>query len=195
MTDAGPEAEEQIQADEVITYRLDHRDTIVEVSQTWNHFALSNNATEKTLAKAVIGCTVFSFILGDPTRMYFQALLQQARILGRSLARNYRCDSPELKRYMEMRLTPEPEGIVRLDHTIQRVEPLKPSLSFQPASRVTSETIGRCSVCARLTTGLRWVQPEEVLKQGQFPRDGAIPVRYLVCPDCVTSSLKASSLA
>lgn len=195
MTNTEPDEGNLIQAGDVITCWLDEHDTIVEVSQTWDRFALSNNADKKTLARGVIGRTIFSFIIGDPTRMYLQALLQQVRILGRSLARTYRCDSPELKRYMEMRLTPEESGLVRIDHTLLRVEPFSQPVSFYPADFVSSTTIGRCSVCANLKTDLRWIPPEKVLEQAKILYSVALPVSYLVCPACLDRLMDEAAAA
>ncbi len=184
MSDISMVKEGQVKERGLITYLLDRDDIIIEVSQAWNSFAISNNADKNTLADSVIGHNIFSFILGDSTRMYMQVLLQQARILGHSPSRKYRCDSPELKRYMQMLLIPEPDGVVRVEHTLERVESFEQPISFSPAVVTNPSTVFRCSICARLKIGSVWIFPEDALDQEHIPCDTVIPVRYLVCPLC-----------
>lgn len=186
MPDTAPLDESLLLVGEVVSYWLYSKDTIIKVSQTWNRFALSNNATAEILEESVIGKNTYSFIVDDPTRMYLQVLLQQPRLLRTTVAKKYRCDSPGLKRYMEMRLTPEPEGLVRLDHTLEQLEPFNRPLTFHPASASSRATVCRCSICARLCIGSCWIIPEEAEAEGLIQPDALVPVTYLVCPVCQT---------
>jgi len=180
--------ESPVQIGEVTTYWLDTKDLITAVSSSWNHFALNNNAGKNSLAQNVIGQNIYSFIISDPTRMYLQILIQQARVLGNTVAKKYRCDSPQLKRYMEMRITPEQTGQIRLDHLLERVEPFVRPISFYPASSGGTATAYRCSICARLYLAGCWVMPDDAITEGLISLDAPLPVIYTVCPVCQPSS-------
>jgi len=168
-----------------ICYWLDIGDVIVDITGEWNSFAQENNAQELE-RRRVIGRNLLSFIQGDVTRMYVRTLIQSARLMRKPLVRAYRCDSPEQRRYMEMRLCLEDSGLLRWEHRLVRIEPLPRRLEFRVLDGpVRPPRIVRCSICNRLKQRAGWVEPDA----GEIPcpeGDGQIPVIYGVCPGCLT---------
>ena len=166
-----------------IRYWTDSSDTIVAVSPGWNEFASRNNGVELDTER-VIGCKLLSFIQGDVTRMYVRTMIESARLRHEPIVRQYRCDSPELKRFMEMRITLEASGLLCWEHRMLQAETLGRPLAFAtlPAGKVRHLVL-RCSICNRLKSEQGWLEPD-VWSGAGATTGGIITVAYGVCPDC-----------
>lgn len=170
--------------DQKVSYWLDREDRIIQVNPLWDRFALANGGENRLLSSEIQGCRVFDFITGDQTRMYLEALLQHARFLNRSVSRSYRCDSPTMKRFMSMRLTPATEGLVQLDHTLLKSEPLYPPVIYHHEPDPKATALPRCSVCTRLLIKDNWLTPEDAETLGFLIPGKPLPVTYRICPTC-----------
>lgn len=164
-------------------YRLDTQDRIVAAGGAWDQFALANDAND-LLAERVIGSSIFDYVYGDVSVMFLRTLLNGARTLQRSTLRPYRCDSPGIKRFMEMVVEPDGRGGVTIHHRLLRTEPLPATLRFAVRPGATPVTT-RCSMCNRLKVAGGWQEPETVWADGQLIPEQATPVIYGVCPDCL----------
>ncbi len=173
-----------------ICYWLDIGDVIVDISGGWKAFAEQNNA-QALEARRVIGRNLLSFVHGDVTRMYVRTLIQSARLLRKPLLRPYRCDSPDQRRYMEMRLTLENSGLLRWEHRLKRSEPLARRLEFRAVNQpLRPHCVVRCSMCNRLKSSQDWAEPD-VEEIPELADTGTIPVIYGVCPNCLTGLPKS----
>lgn len=166
---------------EVVTYQVSGDNVIVSVGGGWNAFAAKNNAYQLT-GRGILGVPLYSFISGDSTRMYIEALLRSARVLGQTLVRPYRCDSPEMRRYMEMVIQPAGNGLITLEHRLLREEPLARAVSFRVTA--SGEYYVRCSMCNRLKDAAGWQESDEI---GRIDARSSLPVIYGVCPTCLQS--------
>lgn len=166
-----------------ICYWLDISDVIVEIGPGWDDFARENNALELD-ARKVVGRNVIDFVSGDVTKMYVRTILQSARLLRSPLVRLYRCDSPDQRRFMEMRLTLQDDGLLKWEHRMIRAENLQRRMSFRLATGTqAARCVVRCSMCNRLKSAKGWHEPD--LAPSPVPVENeAIPVIYGVCPDC-----------
>jgi len=179
-------------ADFDICYWLDVGDVIVDIAPGWESFAQENDAHDLDIRR-VIGRNLLSFVQGDVTRMYVRTLIQSARLLRKPLIRPYRCDSPDHRRFMEMRLTVEKSGLLRWEHRQVRSEPLARRLEFQAINiPVKPHAVVRCSMCNRLKSRHGWTEPD-LPDIPEVHQNGAIPVIYGVCPNCLTSLPKRRS--
>lgn len=162
-------------------YWLDHASHIVGVDGPWDRFALENEG-EAACAERVIGQPLLHFVSGDEARMWIDTLLQLARLTGEVLERSYRCDSPELQRFMNMRLVPEDSGMMRVEHHLvsvrQRIRPVR----FLPVSSYQATLRLRCSICGRIKEQGEWMEAEQLSDNG--PAISPIKVAYTVCQWC-----------
>lgn len=166
-----------------ICYWLDIGDLIVDIAPGWEKFAQENNARELEPRK-VIGRNIIDFVAGDVTKMYVRTILQSARLMRRPLVRAYRCDSPDQRRFMEMRLSMESNGLLRWEHRMLRSENLQRRMEFRPAANLqSSRCVVRCSMCNRLKSPAGWCEPDVAALPARF-EDGVVPAIYGVCPDC-----------
>ena len=148
--------------------------------------AAENGASELTEG-AVIGKSLFSFIAGDPTRMFIESMIQAVRFRHEPVRQVYRCDSPTLRRDMEMLLLPDSGEGVRVIHRTLRVSPLLRPRFFQQAEHASRNVSMRCSMCNRLNRHGRWWQPDEApIRENLVGTHLLQPIEviYCVCADC-----------
>jgi hypothetical protein len=159
-----------------VVYWLDRNDRIVDLNEAWAAFARSNGG-EGLEPEAVLGRPLRQFVSGDPTRMWLDAVLALARLKGEPVERAYRCDCPDLQRFMKMRVVPEKGEVLRLEHHLLSSRP-RPAVRFIPCSQsVDGKPILRCSICCRIQDGENWREPA--------PRqEGPYLVVYTVCSEC-----------
>lgn len=168
-----------------LCYWLDIGEVIVDIALDWDQFACENNAPE-LVKRNVIGRHLLGFVAGDVTRMYVRTLIQSARLMRQPMVRQYRCDSPDTRRYMEMRLSIEDGGLLRWEHRQLSHEKLRNPFNFVHASEMhIRRPHVRCSICNRLKGRRGWSEPDdyEILLP---PTEAIVPVIYGVCPDCLS---------
>lgn len=163
-------------------YELDAEGRVTAVCPAWDAVASRAGAHAGTLQGSVIGQPLMRFISGDATRMYMDAALQAVRVTGQPRTLRYRCDTPVVRRSMEMTLRPRAGGAVRIEHRLidqqTRVRGLTCCTDDAPGTRATGAEIMRCSVCLRLQrASLPWEEPEQVASPW-------LVVRYTVCARC-----------
>ena len=168
-------------------YWIDSRDRIIRVSEAWDDFAMANNG-DGTRGESVIGKRLWRFIQGDATRMWLDAILGQARISGNVLVKPYRCDSPTLKRFMQMTVCSDPYGGVRLEHELLRTEAMDAAVEVRFALDHFPETILRCSICNKLNIGKQWHEPDDTAVQRRLVAGSPLKIAFGVCDDCLQLS-------
>lgn len=166
-----------------ICYWLDVGDTIVDIAPGWEHFANANDAPDLDVRR-VIGRNLMNYVHGDVTRMFVRTLIQSARLLRRPLVRPYRCDSPEVRRDMEMRLCVEDSGLLRWEHRLVSATPFERRIAFAPAEPTEARRCTvRCSMCNRLKSPRGWHEPVDQPPPAETC--SPLPVIYGVCPECL----------
>lgn len=159
-----------------VAYVLDSKDHIISVSEAWNKFADENDGVNLA-AQDVCGRRIWDFVTGDATRMWLEALFQFARIRGTSLDRHYRCDSPDLKRFMFMHIDFEQGGILHISHEILATEQRTDPVYIKYGANTNN--MKRCSICGRVNHGV-WQEP---LAEHADKFIGIIVI-YTVCEEC-----------
>ncbi len=167
-------------ASAVFRYRLDRNHRIIWLDGPWDRFAEDNDGAEAQSA-AVIGKPLWRFIRGDATRMWLQALFQLARVGGRRVEKPCRCDSPELRRHMNMAVTALPDGSLLVELELLREEPRDSRLEVMPLEHGPRSAC--CSVCGRLHWRGAWREADEAVGG----EETVIAAWYTVCPECRAS--------
>ena len=172
-------------SDSAMSYTLDEADCIVAVGGAWDDFARVNQG-DAVLSSKVIGRKLDQFIHDDVTRMFVRSLLMAARLLGKPISRPYRCDAPELKRFMEMTVTPDARGCLEVKHRELRIEPMLHRVRLVAAPPGSQAVFTkRCSLCNRVQTQGVWSEVDAAVLAGRLTDSGAgLKVFYGVCPDC-----------
>ena len=178
---------------EEVIYWLDASDRIQAVNASWDAFARENDG-EAILEDRVLGKPIRQFISGDPTKMWLDTLVAYARISEEKITREYRCDSPDTKRFMEMSVAPEADKQVRLTHRILKVEAMEPPVAFETAPESASDAAlnpapnqiqflcFRCSICNRVQVQGQWQEGDAAARAGHL--DPSPRVIYRVSESC-----------
>ncbi len=157
---------------------LDSRNCIVSVSGAWDDFAADNGGVE-LYSVHVKGRSIWEFVTGDATRMWLDAVFQLARLKNVMIERNYRCDSPDLKRFMVMRIFSEQDELIRVEHELLSTELRTLPIYMNYGTDRTKKLHKRCSMCGRLHVN-DWIEP----KQDVADSSSEILVYYTICEDC-----------
>lgn len=160
------------------TYVLDDRNRICSVSGVWDEFA-DENGGRKLSSNDVCGRTIWDFVAGDATRMWLDAIFQLTRLRGTCLERSYRCDSPDVKRFMRMRVLADQGRFLRIEHEILATEPRAAPVPIHYGANALDGIHRRCSICGRVHIG-RWQEP----LAEHVDASNRIMVIYTVCEDC-----------
>jgi hypothetical protein len=170
-----------------MSYTVDNTNTIVAVSGVWDEFARDNGG-ENILASKIIGRQLEQFIQGDDTRMFVRTMLMSARTLHRPIYRPYRCDSPTLKRFMEMTLLPRADGVLEVIHRELHNEPIFHNIPVVAApSGAGWAFLKRCSLCNRVHAQGVWSEIDDAIEANRLQVNAPnLKVIYGVCPDCLT---------
>ena len=163
-----------------IAYLLDNDNNILEVGGPWDEFA-NENGGENTTTEAVLGQTIWKFIEGDITRLWLKSAFQHARLKANPIERPYRCDSPDIKRFMLMRITPRTDGALRIEHTLIREEKREKPVHIKTGNADSIYKVrARCSFCGRVKDNELWEEP----RSEHARASSEIIVMYSICEDC-----------
>ena len=178
-----------MQTETPTTYRLDKNNRILSVGGPWDEFAQANGGIA-ACASRIQGRLIWEFVSGDITRMWIEVLLQLVIVRQETMERTYRCDSPDLKRFMRMRITPDGSGILRVEHALLSVEKRINPVYVRPLALASGRRARfRCGICGRIENEGAWVEPDA--KHGGA--SGIVTVLYTVCQGCMRAMPDASS--
>lgn len=169
---------------ERVTYEVNSHDEIIAVGDDWVAFARTNAAAH--LTDRVIGRSLWDFVSGPSTQHVYRELLARVRA-GRTTSFAYRCDSPELRRFMRMTMIPRADGVVAFDsvtlRTETRVAPIPDLLSANNAD--ADPGLRMCSWCKRVAVAESWEELETAVENlGLFALSQPPSITHAVCPTC-----------
>lgn len=179
---------------DLLTYQIDGADRITSVSGSWDLFAAANDGG--TRATDVVGHSLWDFVAHDTTRQVYRDLIARVRG-GRPVAFSYRCDSPTLRRFMQMTMRPGANGTVTFDSRMLRTEPREaPAVTISPDIR-TGDLLRICGWCKRVAVAdNEWVEIElAVDRLGLMAGRSPVGVTHGICPECFTRVMEAADVA
>lgn len=173
------------QADKrVFIHTVDPEGNITAVNDEWVEFARENGAPQ-LVREAVAGRALWEFMEGMETRHISRLLLDKARRSGKGLTIPYRCDSPDLKRFMEMEIVPLDNGTVEFRSRILKVEKREPVRLLDPNAGRGDEFLTICSWCRRARIASEWVELDEAVKKLDLFSSASLPqLTHGMCQDC-----------
>jgi len=171
-----------------LTYRIDAADRLTAVSEAWDAFANDNNGADATAA-SVLGRPLWDFISDATTIELYRQVLARIRE-GKAMTYSFRCDSPDCRRLLEMRIR-------RVDHT-GAVEFRTETLSSGPRAlppvsqgdgsvgAEQEELIRMCGWCNRVDVEGEWLEVEEALPRLPLLEYPALPMlTHGICETCL----------
>lgn len=173
-------------ADSTVTvHRIDRRGTIVQVNAAWLAFAKANRYPGDPAS--VIGHSLWSYISDLETRHIYKELVERARTSG-SLRVPYRCDAPNLRRFLEMTIAFDATtDTISFTSRMLRTEarPRQPLLDPETV-RLEEQFLRLCSWCKRGEYGAQeWIEIEQMVDRlGLFEQERMPRITHVICPAC-----------
>lgn len=166
-------------------YHLDFSDRIVFVDENWSIFALDNDAPFLTKEK-VINTNIYDYISDAETRHIYEVLLDNIRGKGKEKKFPFRCDSPRLRRYMEMRIFPSTKGNVIIKTKILKEEQREELPLLEKDIVRSEEYIRMCSWCKKIfIKNDEWVEVEDAIRAlSLFSHDMPPQITHTICTPC-----------
>ena len=112
---------------QTLIYEVDKNGVIISIKGPWDKFAKSNSG--KSLAKSeTIGRNLFEIVRG-PGVIHVYRLMHDVLFSNpaRTIVFAYRCDAPDMRRFMKMEMKASVERIVYRS-TVEKEEPVSPPI-------------------------------------------------------------------
>ena len=170
---------------ETIEYRIDHQGVLIYVSDSWTQFALDNGSPH-LISEQVVGKPLMSFVSDLDTRYLYRVILERVRTTVGPVVVRLRCDSPSLRRFLQITISCLPDQQIQfLSHTL-RTEPREPVPLLDPSTNRSNELLRMCSWCKQvLLPNDRWVEVEEAVAELElFCLDTLPGLTHGICPAC-----------
>ena len=165
-------------------HRINAEDRICFLNDAWLRFAEENDW--RSGAERVLGTPIMSQIADPETRHIYRLLIDRAREGARTVRFPYRCDSPAMRRFMEMRVSSTEPGTVEFRSRVLRLEPREPIRLLEPGLQDRrGDSLQICSWCKSICAGSAWIEVEDALQSLRILAAGALPqLSHGICPSC-----------
>ncbi len=161
-----------------VIYEVDASDALVAMNDAWQSFAIANGAPH-LMRDRILGRPLWDFISDETTRLVYDVVLRQVRNGARSRF-EYRCDSPDRRRLMEMSIAPGPAGHVVFESATICVEWHRDTAA--PTGEMLARTCGWCKRAHTRQDGWRELGLESTGHGPGGPRSPVIANG--MCSDC-----------
>ncbi len=171
---------------ETYVYRVNAQDEIVWVSENWQAFADANCGAANTAADVVIGRSLWEYIVGLEVRHLYETVLKAVRERGQPIRLLFRCDAPDLRRYLQLLLVPLADRQVEFRSQLLRTETRACVDLLRPEFPRSDGIVTLCSMCKKIATGPNeWREIEEAINHLHLFEQDALPsLSHGLCPVC-----------
>ena len=166
-------------------HRVGSDGRITFVNAAWLAFAAENGW--KTSASEVLSSPLMEHISDPETRHIYHLLIERIREDGRRVCFSYRCDSPDCRRFMEMRI----HHVRALDQVefcsrVLRTERRDPVALLNPdLAERSNKILTVCSWCKAVEADDAWVEVEQAVERLGLLAAQALPrISHGICPAC-----------
>jgi hypothetical protein len=175
-------------------HRIDREGRLCFVNDAWLAFADENGW--RTSTAQVLGTPLMSQIADPETRHIYRLLISRTCDTGRTARFCYRCDSPHLRRFMEMEISERPQGQIEFRSRVLRLERRAPIAVLDTALRERSgEILEICSWCKAVCAQPVWLELEEAVQRLEILAEGSLPqLSHGICPTCSARLVRAGGL-
>lgn len=171
--------------DEVV-YQIDRKDLLIFVNEQWDRFA-ENNDSADLAGINLHQQSIWDFIQDSETKHLHRMLLQKVRSEYVILDLPFRCDSPSLRRYMQMNISPLADGQVEYRCRLIKAEAREPVPFISEEVANGDALLRMCSWCKKIDIGRNlWLEIEEAIKcMGLFSQQRLPKISHTICRTCV----------
>jgi hypothetical protein len=169
---------------EALSYAIDEQDHLVKVDQGYYRFAEENGWEE---AGTSLGRSLWDYVAGHEMRKLQRLLVRRVRDEVGDVELPFRCDSPGVRREMNIRIVARPGGRVVLFSARLRSEEARdsPQLLLDPDTPRSEDELSMCGWCDRFEVDGEWVEVEEAARRLELFNRAELPaLSHGICPDC-----------
>jgi hypothetical protein len=167
-----------------LSYAIDENDHLIRVDEGYYSFAEENGWEEATTS---LGRSLWDYVAGHEMVKLQRLLVRRIRDGVGDVELPFRCDGPEVRREMNIRIVARPGGRVVLFSARMRSEEARdlPQWLLDPATPRSDEALEMCGWCDRFEVDGEWVEVEEAAKRLALFDKPELPVlSHGICPDC-----------
>ena len=163
------------------TYIIDNEDVIISTGSNWSEFARENGTT---LIDNVIGQSIWTFISNEKVQELYKQLFNAVRNLEKNIAINFRCDSDQVMRYMEMAVIYASDHQLKIETSTIKEVPRKRILSSPIIYLGIQHGTKMCSCCNKiyLRHSQQWFEIDYALDHNLIPEP--LNVNFDLCERC-----------
>lgn len=171
-----------------ITYQIDGNDRLVGFNDQWDVFAKNNDGHSLT-SNHTCNVLIWDFIHDPETRHIHKVLLKKVRKSRQMLSFPFRCDSPELRRYMQMEISPQSDGNILYRCRFIKEEAKQPVTPHEPPFDDRETLLRMCSWCKKADVGGNlWMEIEDAVDYlGLFSSAQIQPITHTMCERCLAA--------
>ena len=171
---------------DIYIYRIDRSDQIMSLSDNWLSFAIENDGIERNAPDKVIGQSLWDYITGDETQHLYQIVLKKVRSRKQSIRLLFRCDSPDICRYLQLSVIPLEEDAIEFRSQILRTEPRETVELLKSNVKRSDKVIKICSTCKKIAVSeTEWEETEAAINTLKvFEHEKAPQLTHGLCKYC-----------
>lgn len=169
---------------ESLSYAIDDQDHLIKVDEGYYRFAEENGWEE---AGTSLGRSLWDYVAGEDLRKLQKLLLRRIRNDVGDVELPFRCDGPDVRREMKIRIVARPGGrVVLFSARLRSEEPREaPMPLLDPDTPRNDDTLEMCGWCDRFEVDGEWVEVEEAARRLELFRRPELPaISHGICPDC-----------
>ncbi|MCC6491080.1 MAG: hypothetical protein IT364_26570 [Candidatus Hydrogenedentes bacterium] len=173
-----------------IEYEIDAEDNFVSIGGDWDEFAEKNGAPGLS-ADYLLGRSLWGYISGVDTTSLYRVLIERVRESKRAVNFDFRCDSPDRRRWFHLIVTPLPGNCLRFYSILLKEEERQPVSVFDAEAARNEEVLTVCSVCKKVNNADTWMEVEDAVKKlGLMNREPHPQISHGLCSECYTRLLE-----
>jgi hypothetical protein len=169
---------------EALSYAIDEHDHLIRMDDGYYRFAEENGWRD---AGSSLGRLLWDYVAGRELVKLQRLLIRRIRDEVGDVELPFRCDGPEVRREMDIRIVARPGGRVVLFSARLRSEEQwdAPQPLLDPQVPRSEEIVEMCGWCDRFEVEGEWVEVEEAARRLQlFVRPELPALSHGICPDC-----------
>jgi hypothetical protein len=169
---------------QTLSYAIDENDHLIRVDEGYYSFAEENGWEEATTS---LGRSLWDYVAGHEMVKLQRLLVRRIRDEVGDVELPFRCDGPEVRREMNIRIVARPGGRVVLFSARMRSEEARdlPQRLLDPATPRSDEVLEMCGWCDRFEVDGEWVEVEEAARRLELFNRPELPLlSHGICPDC-----------
>ncbi|MDQ8153036.1 MAG: hypothetical protein P3B98_00115 [Gemmatimonadota bacterium] len=168
-----------------VEYEIDAQDRLARVNTGWYDEARTS-FDARLQDPRLIGRGLWDLIRESTTQQLYEPLIARVRRHAVRVDFAFRCDTPDERRLLRMRVVPKPNHHVAFQVRLLQSQFREP-VELLRIDRASSDSFIRmCGWCKRLPiAGGFWVEVEEALQSfGLFDADALPAISHGICPEC-----------